>query len=153
MPSFIRNPKDFWTALIYIAIGLGSVFLARDYGMGTALRMGPGYFPSVLAGILTLIGIVSLVRSFVRPGEPVGAFALRAMALVLGATLLTGFLVRNAGLVVALPLLVLISAYASIKFRLPAALALAVGLTVFCVLVFVKGLGIPLPVFGPWFGG
>ncbi len=153
MPSFIRNPKDFWTGLIYIAIGLYSIFLARDYGMGTTLKMGPGYFPSVLAGALTLIGIVSLFRSFIRRGEPVGAFALRAMALVLGATLLTGFLVRNAGLAVALPLLVLISAYASIKFRWPSALALAIGLTVFCVLVFVKGLGIPLPVLGVWFGG
>ncbi len=153
MPTFIRNPKDFWTAVIYIGIGLGALFLARDFGMGTALKMGPGYFPGVLAGILTLIGVVSLFRSFVRPGEPVGAFALRAMALVIGATLLTGFLVRNAGLVIALPLLVLISAYASIKFRLPSAIALAVGLTVFCVLVFVKGLGIPLPVFGPWLGG
>ncbi|MBA2350964.1 MAG: tripartite tricarboxylate transporter TctB family protein [Burkholderiales bacterium] len=153
MPSFIRNPKDFWTALIYIAIGLSAIFLARDYGMGTALRMGPGYFPSVLAGALTLIGIVSLFRSFIRRGEPVGTFALRAMALVLGATLLTGFLVRNAGLAIALPLLVLISSYASIKFRFPSALALAVGLTVFCVLVFVKGLGIPLPVLGAWFGG
>lgn len=153
MPSFIRNPKDFWTALIYMALGLAAIFLARDYGMGTALKMGPGYFPSFLGGVLALIGVVSLIRSLVRPGEAIDAFALKPLLLVLGATLLTGFLVRDAGLIVALPLLVMISAYASIKFRWWAALALAIGLTVFCVLIFVKGLGIPLPILGSWFAG
>ncbi len=64
-----------------------------------------------------------------------------------------GFLVRGAGLVVALPLLVIISAYASTRFRWRTTLIMAAGLTIFCALVFVKGLGIPLPIIGPWFGG
>jgi hypothetical protein len=64
-----------------------------------------------------------------------------------------GVLARGAGLVVALPLLVILSARASTHFRWRAALVLAAGLTVFCVAVFLKGLGVPLPVVGPWLGG
>lgn len=151
--SLIRNPKDFWPGLIYLSVGLAVVILASDFGMGSATRMGPGYFPTALGAALALIGVVSLVRSFLRPGERVGAVAVKGLLLILAATLLTGFLIRGAGIVVALPLLVLISAYASAKFRVVPALALAVGLTAFCALVFIKGLGIPLPIVGPWLGG
>jgi putative tricarboxylic transport membrane protein len=67
--------------------------------------------------------------------------------------LLFGFIVRGAGLAVALPLLVVISALASARFRWRPTLIMAAGLTVFCVLVFLKGLGIPMPTIGHWFGG
>ncbi|WP_233556424.1 tripartite tricarboxylate transporter TctB family protein [Noviherbaspirillum sedimenti] len=148
----IRNPRDFWAGLIYIAIGVGAVVLAQDYKMGTAIRMGPGYFPVVLGGLLMAIGIISVGRSLVREGEPIGSFALKGLLLVVGGMLLTGFLFRKAGLVVALPLLIMITSYASIKFRWGASLALAAGLTAFCMLIFAYGLGLPLPVLGKWFG-
>lgn len=148
-----RNPKDFWPGIIYVAFGSAAVVIARDYGMGTALRMGPGYFPTILGSLLILIGILSLLRSFVRPGTPVGAVALKGLLLVIVSTLVAGFLIRGAGVVVTLPILVIMSAYASIHFRWWPTLALAAGLTLFCVLVFLKGLGVPLPVLGSWFGG
>jgi hypothetical protein len=148
----VRNPKDFWAGIIYLAIGLSAVYLAQDYRMGTTIKMGPGYFPTLLGGLLALIGFLSVIRSFVRPGEPVGTFALKGLLLVTVGMLITGFLIRTAGLIVVLPLLVLITAYASIKFRWGTALALAAGLTVFCTLVFVKALGLPLPILGSWFG-
>lgn len=148
----IRNPKDFWAGLSYFVIGLGAVILAQDYKMGTAFKMGPGYFPVVLGGLLALIGVVSVARSLVSDGEPIGRFALKGLLLVIGGMLLTGFLFRKAGLVVVLPLLIMITSYASIKFRWKISLALAVGLTAFCVLVFAYGLGLPLPLFGKWFG-
>lgn len=149
----IRSTKDFWTGLIYIFFGLTAVLIARDYGMGTALRMGPGYFPTVLGALLTLIGIISLVRSFIEPGSPIGGFAVKGLLLVVGSTLVFGLIIREAGLVIALPVFVIISAYASVHFRLGPSLALAAGLTLFCVLVFLKGLGVPLPILGSWFGG
>ncbi|HEX9445870.1 MAG TPA: tripartite tricarboxylate transporter TctB family protein [Candidatus Binatia bacterium] len=149
----MRNPKDFWTGVIYIAIGASAVLIAREYGMGTAFKMGPAYFPTVLGGLLMLIGLLSLARSFLRPGAPVTGFTIKGLATVVASTLLFGFIVRGAGLVVALPALVLVSGYASPEFRWGTALALAAGLTVFCVAVFLKGLGVPLPVVGPWLGG
>jgi putative tricarboxylic transport membrane protein len=148
-----RNAKDFWPGIIYIAFGLSAVIIALDYGMGTALKMGPAYFPTVLGSLLILIGIVSLVRSFIQAGTPIGDFAFKGLWLVVGSTLLFGLIVRGAGLAIALPALVVISAYASVHFRWGASLALAAGLTVFCILVFLKGLGVPLPVLGWWFGG
>ena len=153
MTSLIRNPKDFWAGVIYVAVGLAAIIIGRDYGMGTASKMGPAYFPTVLGGLLALIGLISIVRSFQRPGEPLGVFAYKGAALVLGSTVLFGVLVRGAGVVISLVVLVIMSAYASIKFRWAPSIALAIGLAVFSVLVFIKGLGIPLPLLGPWFGG
>jgi hypothetical protein len=151
MPS--GNPKDFWTGLIYIAFGAGALLIARDYGFGTARKMGPAYFPSILSVILIAIGIVSLVRSLIRPGTPIGRFTVKGLLLVTGATVLFGLTLRRAGLIVAMPALVIVSAYASRRFRWPPAIALAAVLTAFCILIFLKGLGIPIPVVGPWLGG
>ncbi len=149
----LRNPKDFWTGIIYIVFGAAAIIIGRDYGMGTPRKMGPAFFPVVLSVILIAIGLISLVRSFIRPGTPVGRIAVRGLVLVPGATLAFGLIVRSAGLVVALPVLVILSAYASNRFRWTSSVALAIVLTVCCILIFLKGLGIPLPVLGPWFGG
>jgi hypothetical protein len=75
------------------------------------------------------------------------------LALVVTSTLSFGLLVKGAGLVVALPILVISSAYASQRFRWSTAIALAAGLTIFCVFVFIKGLGVHLPILGRWFDG
>jgi putative tricarboxylic transport membrane protein len=153
--SPIRSSKDFLTGMIYVAIGTGAVMIAilGDYKIGTALRMGPAYFPLVLSFLLIGIGLISLVRSFVQRGTPIGAYTVKGLLLVVVPTVLFGLLVKGAGLIVALPLLVLVSSYASRQFRWGPALALAAGLTVFCALVFLKGLGVPLPIWGSWYGG
>jgi hypothetical protein len=146
--------KDFWAGAIYIALGAAAVWLARGYAFGTASRMGAGFFPTVLGSILAGIGALSLLRAFVGNGSPVGPIGVRPMVLVAGATVLFGLLATSAGFVVALVVLALISAAASRHFRLElraiAGLALLVAL---CALVFVKGLGIPLPLLGSWFQG
>jgi hypothetical protein len=121
--------------------------------MGTAIKMGPAYFPTILGGLLILIGILSLIGSFRKAGSPIGSFALKGLALIVVSTVLFGLLVRGAGLVIALPILVIISAYASKEFRWLPTVLMAAGITLFCILVFLKGLGIPLPVLGSWFGG
>jgi hypothetical protein len=60
----IKNPKDFWTGIIYILFGGLAFWIAREYGFGSASRMGPGYFPTVLSSLLALFGVIALVRSF-----------------------------------------------------------------------------------------
>ena len=148
-----RNPKDFWTGLLYIFFGVSAVIIARGYSMGTAFRMGPAYFPTILGAVLALIGAISVIRSFVTPGTPLGAFAFKGFFLVTVAVVIFGLLVRETGLAITLPLLVIISASASVRFRWRTALIIAAGLTVFCALVFIKGLGVPLPILGSWLGG
>jgi hypothetical protein len=147
-----RNAKDFWTGVIYIVVGCAAIFIGRDYGLGTAMKMGPAYFPVILSGLLILIGAISVLRSFFRPGTPIGSVAWKGLLLVTVSTVLFGLLVRGAGMALALPLMIVLSALASNKFRWKYALALAVGVTVFCVLVFQVGLGVPLPILGSWFG-
>lgn len=154
MALTIRGPKDFWAGLLYGGFGAAAVIIARDYSWGRGGRIGPGYFPTILGALLLLVGIASLVRAFVVRGEPVGAIAWKGAAFVTGATVLFGFLLRPAGLVPALLVLILASAAASSKFRFDwRAAVLMVALIAFCALVFVKGLGLPLPLLGPWFAG
>lgn len=149
----IRAPKDFWSGLLFLAFGIAAFVVARNYPMGTATRMGPSYFPTVLGALLALIGLVVLVRSFVVRGEPIAGFAWRPLAYVTVSTVLFGVLVRSGGLVLSLVILVLLSAWASRNFTWRAAVALAVGLTVFSALVFVKALGLPMSILGVWLGG
>ena len=152
MSSFIRHPKDFWIGIIFLFFGLAAIIIGLDYPMGSAGRMGPAYFPTVLGGLLTLVGAVGVIRSLLRPGEPVGKFYIKEIVLVLVAVLLFGLLMRNAGLVPAVLVLVLLSAYASPKFTWGPSLLLAIGLALFAVVVFVKLLGLPMPILGPWLG-
>jgi hypothetical protein len=152
MSAFIKHPRDFFAGLMYAAVGIGAIMVAQDYTMGTPVRMGPGYFPTLLGGFLTLIGVVSMMRSFLHAGEAIGAFCWKEIVLVLGSVALFGVLVRGAGLAPSLILMVLVSARASDKFKLGTALTLAVVSSVFSALVFVKGLGLPFAIVGPWFG-
>lgn len=153
MFSSIRHPKDFWTGIIFLIIGLAAVIIGRNYVMGTAGRMGPAYFPTVLGGLLALIGLAAVIRSFFHDGEAIGKFAVKETLLIISAVLLFGFLIRGAGMVVGVFAVVILSARASSKFRWRFVIPLAAGLAAFSVLVFVKLLGLPIPVFGPWFGG
>jgi hypothetical protein len=139
--------------LIYLAVGLSAIYVGRELPMGTAVKMGPAYFPAVLGWLLAFIGFLSLVRSFLQNGSPVPAFAWRPLLLITGATVVFGLLVRGAGLAIALPVFIVMTSFASVKFRWVPTLVLAVVATTLCSLVFVKGLGVPLPLIGRWFGG
>lgn len=149
----IRNGKDFWTGILYIFFGSSAILFGRSFSMGTAVKMGPAYFPTILGGLLIFIGLISLIRSLLKTGTPIERFAFKGLILVLFSTVIFGLLVRGTGLIIALPILVLVSASASQDFRWIPSILMAAGLTFFCILVFIKGLGIPLPLIGPWFGG
>ena len=150
MSNVIKHPKDFWTGVMFLAVGLSAVFIGRDYAMGTAARMGPAYFPTVLGGLLSVIGGIAIFRSFKRVGDPIEKFHLKPLLMVLAAVVLFGVLMRGAGLAPAAVVLIMVSAFASPQFKWHEALLLALGMAGFAVLVFVKLLGLPLAVFGPW---
>jgi len=62
--TFIRNPKDFWAGILYIAFGVAAITVALKYPIGSAGRMGPGYFPRALGILLIAIGLILSIRSF-----------------------------------------------------------------------------------------
>jgi hypothetical protein len=149
----MRSPKDFWSGVIFVVVGVAAVVFARDHPMGTTMRMGPAYFPTMLGILLGLIGLAVILRALIQPGPPVGQFSFWKPALVLGSNVLFGLLLRPLGLVVSIVLLVLVSAYASERFRWPAALVLAIALAAGSALGFVRLLGLPIPILGSWLGG
>lgn len=153
MLSVIRHSKDFWSGALFLAVGSTAVFIARGYPMGTAISMGPSYFPTVLGVLLALIGLAIMVRALLQPGEAVERFAWKQIAIIQSAVVLFGLLVQGAGLLPATMVLTLVSAYASTRFKWIPSLLLAIGLTAFSGLVFVKALGLPIPLIGTWFGG
>jgi uncharacterized membrane protein len=147
------NVKDLGAGLIFIAIGVVFGLASMGLEIGTALRMGPGYFPLVLAGLLVALGLAIVARSFGHEATDQLVVPWRGLVLILAVPIVFGLTVRGLGLAPALALVVLISAFASRRMSVPLALALALGLTLFCVLVFSFGLGLPLRLFGPWLGG
>ena len=77
-PQFLAN-KDFWAGLLLIAVGTLAVAIAHDYPLGTARRMGPGYFPIVLGALLVLFGIYVLVKGLRGGGRIEAGWSLRAL--------------------------------------------------------------------------
>ncbi len=147
----IKSPKDFWAGLMFIGFGLFFVLSARSYELGSAARMGPGYFPTMLGGLTAATGLVVLIQSFVSRGEKVAAFPLRLMFWFSLALLLFAYLLKLIGLVLALAILVVLSSFAGHEYRPLEALLLACGLIILAVFVFVKGLGQPFPLWPKFF--
>ncbi|MBS7538629.1 tripartite tricarboxylate transporter TctB family protein [Ancylobacter lacus] len=157
MSRFIRNPKDVITGGLLLALASMFAYLSLDLPMGSAVRMGPGYFPLMLAGLLALLGLLVLIGGlrFEDAGEPLSLAAIpwRALGLVTLAVVVFGLGIRPLGLGAAMGLSVFLSALASRRFRLPTALLLTALMVAFAWLVFIKALGLPLPMRGPWLGG
>lgn len=141
---------DAIAGILFIAFGVLFGFQAFGLEVGTAFKMGPGYFPLLLSGILVLLGLLIVASAINKAGDAVGSYAWRGMLFILPAPVFFGLTVRGLGLVPAIFLATIIAAMASLRMRLHAALLLAVALTIFSTLVFSYGLGLPFPRFGPW---
>jgi len=141
----LRDNKDFLAGLLFIVIGLAAVIVARDYPFGTAMRMGSGYFPTVLGGILILLGAWVAGRG-VRSGEKVkGEWGWKPLALIALSIVLFGFLMVRLGLIPALVAVLFASALAGREFRFKEVLVLTVIMSVFAVLVLLYVLKMPYP--------
>ncbi len=140
----IRAPKDFWSGVMFCGFAAIGLSAARGYSLGSAGRMGPGYFPLLLASLLGALGAVLIGRSILIGGEPVARFHVLPLAVIATAISLFGVLIEPLGLVVSLAVLTVMSAWVGAQFRLAETLALAAALILFCVGVFVYVLGLPL---------
>jgi hypothetical protein len=144
----IKNEKDFWSGLMFVLVGLGFAWGALNYSFGTSARPGPAYFPFGLGLLTALLGAVLVVQSLVGKAEAehrIGPWPLKQAALVLGAVLLFGALLPRLGMVATLPILIVIASLASGEFSWKEVLINAVVLTVFSWGVFIKGLGLTIP--------
>jgi hypothetical protein len=144
--------RDALAGAIFIALGLTFVFGAMGLERGTAFRMGPGYFPLVLAGLLILIGAAIALRALREEAIAIHMHAVpwRGLVLILAAPVLFGLTVQGLGLLPAIVIVAAVSSFASRRMTPVLAAGITVVLTAFCVLVFNVGLGLPIRLFGPW---
>ena len=143
----LSNNRDFIAGLIFTLIGAVAVAIARDYPFGTTMWMGPGYFPTVLGGILALFGICLMVRGL-RSGEAVkGPWGWKPLGLITLSIVLFAASVERLGLIPALVAVLMVSAFAARDFRLKEALVLTVVMTTVAVLIFPYALKLPYPLF------
>lgn len=137
--------KDFWAGMMLIVIGAVVLFIARDYKFGSALSMGPGFFPTILGGILIPFGILITVKGLRKSEKIQGNWSLRALILLSLSLVLFGLLMQYIGFIPALAVLILGSAAAGNEFKLVEVLLLTVILIALSVALFVRGLGLPYP--------
>jgi hypothetical protein len=144
--SMIRHPKDFYSGLIFVAFGVAAIVIGSNYALGTAARMGPGYFPRILGIMLIVLGAALSLRALRIKGGPVPRFYWRPTLIVLGSVVLFGYIVNYAGLVLSTIILIVLSSAASPEFRLKESVISGVLLAALVVGVFVIGLKLQLPI-------
>ncbi|MEI7673318.1 MAG: tripartite tricarboxylate transporter TctB family protein, partial [Deltaproteobacteria bacterium] len=143
MKQGLHKNKDFWAGAMFIGIGAAALFVAQGYRFGSTYRMGPGFFPSVLSGLLILFGLYIMGKGL-RSGEKIKTIlSVRALLALCLSVLLFGILMQHAGFIPALIALIFGAAVAGREFKFFEVLLLAMVLTGFSVAIFIWGLGLP----------
>lgn len=144
----IRSQKDFASGLMFILVGLGFSFVARGYSMGTAAKMGPGYFPFLLGLVLALLGAVVTIGALSSKGEAdqLARWDLKILLWILGSVVLFGLLLKPLGMVLSVVVLVLVSSMASHEFSWKGAVLNAIILVLISLGAFVYGINLQMPV-------
>jgi len=151
----IKSEKDFWSGLMFIAVGVGFAWGALNYSFGTSARPGPAYFPFGLGILQAVLGAFLVFKALtfeVEGGDPIGPWPVKKAAIILGAVVIFGLALPRLGMAISLPLLIGIGSLASGEFRWKEVLANSVILTVGSWAIFIKGLGLTLPLWPVFLG-
>jgi hypothetical protein len=144
----IKSEKDFWSGLMFIAVGLGFAWGATEYSFGSSARPGPAYFPFGLGILMAVLGAMVLFKALtfeVEGGDKIGAWAWKPLLVIVLSVAGFGLLLPRLGMVITLPLLVFAAATAGDEFRWKEALVNAVLLTAMSWGIFIKGLSLTIP--------
>ena len=142
----IRINQDFVSGLMFAGWGVAGLWIARDYPMGSALRMGPGYVPRMLCWGLIALGAVIAIKGAMVAGEKIARWHWRPLVVVSIAVLAFAFLLEPGGIVAATFAIVVIGAFGGPEFRLVESLILATGLAIGATFIFIYGLKLPMPI-------
>jgi hypothetical protein len=151
----IRSQKDFTSGLMFILVGLSFSWVARGYSMGTAAKMGPGYFPFLLGLVLAVLGAVVLWSSLSTKGEAdhLERWDLKILLWILGSVVLFGLLLKPLGMVLSVFVLVMVSSMASHEFSWKGALLNSIVLVLISMGAFVYGINLQMPVWPAFISG
>jgi hypothetical protein len=150
MKTDLLHNKDFLSGLLLLSFGTLGMYLALDYPFGSSLRMGPGYFPRVLAGIIIAFGVFVMVRGILSNERVKGVWGVKALAFITVAFVAFGWIMDRWGLIPALIVMFLVGARAGHEFKLVEVLILTVLMSAFAVGLFVYGLGLPYQLIQGW---
>lgn len=151
----IKSQKDFWSGLMFIVAGLGFAWGATNYNFGSAARPGPGYFPFGLGLLLAVLGAIILLKSLagrVKEEDRFGQVAWRPLVLIIVSVVIFAFVLPRLGMVLSLPILVLVASFAGDEFHIGEVIGNFVVLTLFSWLIFIKGLGLTIPLWPTFIG-
>ncbi len=152
----IKSQKDFCSGLMFLVVGLAFAWGATEYNFGTSANPGPGYFPFGLGLLLALMGGLVLFKALSiesEDGDRIGRIAWRPLLAVVLAIVAFALLLPRLGLLLTLPPLVVMAAWASDEFRWREVLLNAIVLTAGSWAIFIWGLKLVIPVWPSAFGG
>jgi hypothetical protein len=144
--ALIRHPKDFWSGVLFMALGAFALIAGSKYTIGTAARMGPGYFPRILGMLLVVLGAILVIRSFKLVGGKVPGWKWKPTVLVLASVVVFGLIVKPVGMALSTVILIVMASAASHEFRPKESVIVGVLLAALAVGVFVVGLNLQLPI-------
>ena len=147
----IQHPKDFVAGLLFAAVGIAAIVIAANYPLGTAARMGPGYFPRILGILLIVLGSALALRALKLKGAPLPRWHWKPVVIVLGSVVLFGLIVNTVGLALSTVILIVLASSASPEFRPLESAISGIALAVLSISVFVLALKLQLPIW-PSFG-
>lgn len=149
----IRNPKDFWAGVLFVLTGIAAIVIGSRYNLGTAARMGPGYFPRILGMLLIVLGGILALRALRTNGPAIPAWRWRPTLVVLGSVVLFGLIVNRVGLALSTVILIVLASAASTELRWKEALVSGLLLATLAVGVFIIGLKLQLPIWPTFLHG
>jgi hypothetical protein len=151
----IRSQKDFTSGLMFVLVGLSFSWVARGYSMGSAAKMGPGYFPFMLGLVLALLGAIVLVSALSTKGEAdhLERWDIKTLLWILGSVVLFGLLLKPLGMVLSVLVLVLVSSMASHEFSWKGAIINSIVLVLISMGAFVYGINLQMPVWPAFITG
>lgn len=160
----IKSEKDFYSGLMFLAVGIAFAWGATTYNIGEGARMGPGYFPLMLGILLTGIGGFTIFESLVvetEDGEKIGSIAWKPLGFIIGANVVFGILLGGLpkigipafGLIVGIYALTFVAAMAGDEFKAKEVAILATILAIGSYLAFIVLLKLQFPVWPTFITG
>ncbi len=144
----IKSQKDFWSGLMFVAVGLGFAWGASTYSFGSSARPGPAYFPFGLGILLAIMGALVWFASMTvetDDGDPIGSIAWKPLIIITSAVVMFGFILPRLGMILSLPLLIIVAALAGDEWHWKDSIISVVVLTLGSWLIFIKGLSLVIP--------
>lgn len=140
----ITHPQDFWSGLLFMAVGGLGAYLSRDFAFGALTKMGPGFLPTVLSWLIIGVGLIVTARSLTLRGPAIQRSAWRPQILIVCAIVLFALLIERVGLIPTVFAVIMVASFASTEFKFRDAVLLGAGMSVACYLVFIQLLSLPL---------